>query len=137
MSKDIRDRAGNLGLSADDELPVPLAPLESFAGRPEQPATDDVGAAGLPDDHDHLSGRTAAEFSAERMLRRPSERPNSGWRRMVFDATGGLVRLDPSAAELRHRELIARVKTPVDGCRKVAFISRKGGVGKTTTCLLT
>jgi putative peptide zinc metalloprotease protein len=28
------------------------------------------------------------------------------------------------------------VKTPVPGCRKVAFISRKGGVGKTTTCLL-
>ena len=28
------------------------------------------------------------------------------------------------------------MKTPISGCRKVAFISRKGGVGKTTTCLL-
>jgi len=46
------------------------------------------------------------------------------------------VRVAPSAAELRQRELIARVKTPIRGCRKIAFISRKGGVGKTSTCLL-
>jgi putative peptide zinc metalloprotease protein len=46
------------------------------------------------------------------------------------------VHVGPNASELRHRELVARVKTPVAGCRKIAFISRKGGVGKTTTCLL-
>ena len=28
------------------------------------------------------------------------------------------------------------MKTPITGCRKVAFVSRKGGVGKTTSCLL-
>jgi putative peptide zinc metalloprotease protein len=28
------------------------------------------------------------------------------------------------------------VTTPITGCRAVAFVSRKGGVGKTTTCLL-
>src|SRR4029077_75736 len=32
--------------------------------------------------------------------------------------------------------LVAQVKTPIAGCRKVAFVSRKGGVGKTNTCLL-
>jgi putative peptide zinc metalloprotease protein len=44
--------------------------------------------------------------------------------------------MGPSPDELRRRELVARVKTPVAGCRKIAFISRKGGVGKTSTCLL-
>ena len=44
--------------------------------------------------------------------------------------------MGPSPAEFRQRELVARVKTPVAGCRKIAFISRKGGVGKTSTCLL-
>jgi putative peptide zinc metalloprotease protein len=44
--------------------------------------------------------------------------------------------MGPSPEELRRRELVARVKTPVAGCRKIAFISRKGGVGKTSTCLL-
>jgi putative peptide zinc metalloprotease protein len=50
--------------------------------------------------------------------------------------SGGLLTLGPSAAERQHRELVARVKTPITGCRKVAFVSRKGGVGKTTTCLM-
>lgn len=62
--------------------------------------------------------------------------PAGGWRRAVYVLSGGVVAITPSVAELRHRELVAQVKTPVTGCRKVAFISRKGGVGKTTTCLL-
>jgi putative peptide zinc metalloprotease protein len=70
------------------------------------------------------------------MLRPAADVPSHGWRRGVYHLTGGLVHVGPSASELRHRELVARVKTPVAGCRKVAFISRKGGVGKTTTCLL-
>jgi hypothetical protein len=35
-----------------------------------------------------------------------------------------------------ERELMARAKTPVPGCRSIAVISRKGGVGKTTTMLM-
>jgi putative peptide zinc metalloprotease protein len=70
------------------------------------------------------------------MLRPPAQRPSSGWRLVVFRASGGHVRVGPSSAELRQRELVARVKTPIRGCRKIAFISRKGGVGKTSTCLL-
>ena len=67
---------------------------------------------------------------------RPPSAPSGGWRRALFSLTGGLVAIGPSPAELRRRELVATVKTPITGCRKVAFISRKGGVGKTTTCLL-
>jgi putative peptide zinc metalloprotease protein len=64
------------------------------------------------------------------MLRATADAPAKGWRLGVYRLTGGLVRVGPSASELRHRELVARVKTPVPGCRKVAFISRKGGVGR-------
>ncbi len=71
------------------------------------------------------------------MLRPEAELPAGGWRLGVYRLTGGLVHVGPSAAELRQRELVALAKTPVRGCRKIAFISRKGGVGKTTTCLLT
>jgi putative peptide zinc metalloprotease protein len=41
--------------------------------------------------------------------------------------------LGPSADELSERELVARLMTPIVGCRRVAVISRKGGIGKTTT----
>jgi putative peptide zinc metalloprotease protein len=106
------------------------AVAETVAPNGDEPSRTGTQRGGEP-----LSG-SAADFSAERMLRPGAEPPTSGWRRLLFQATGGLVRLAPSAAEFRHRELVARVKTPVRGCRKVAFISRKGGVGKTTTCLL-
>src|SRR3954469_22818396 len=79
---------------------------------------------------------SAGEFTPERMIRPTVEAPSHGWRRALFVLTGGLVTIGPSPGELRQRELVATVKTPISGCRKVAFISRKGGVGKTTTCLL-
>jgi putative peptide zinc metalloprotease protein len=77
----------------------------------------------------------AAEFSDEYLLRRRSEKPVRGWRRLLYELTGGVINVSPSPAELEERELIARVKAPVRGCRRIAVISRKGGVGKTTTTL--
>jgi putative peptide zinc metalloprotease protein len=79
---------------------------------------------------------TAADFTTERYLRDQSLAPRDGWRRIVFWLTGGRVNLGPSPAEMAQRELIARAKTPVPGCRSIAVISRKGGVGKTTTTLM-
>jgi MinD-like ATPase involved in chromosome partitioning or flagellar assembly len=64
--------------------------------------------------------------------RRPAPAP--GWRRAVYRATGGLMRVPSSAAELRRRDMINRVRTPVaGGHHRVAVLSLKGGVGKTTT----
>lgn len=79
---------------------------------------------------------SAGEFTSERMMPSPAPVAAGGWRRTLHVLSGGLLTLGPSAAERQHRELVARVKTPITGCRKVAFISRKGGVGKTTTCLM-
>jgi putative peptide zinc metalloprotease protein len=61
--------------------------------------------------------------------------PSRGWRRLIWRCTGGRVRPAPSLAEIRQRELIARAKVPIQGCRVVAVVSRKGGIGKTTTTL--
>ena len=132
MIEENGDRAESLGLWPNDEEPVPVLTAERPGGwerdeRPsaEPPLSSDVGRR-----------RTADDFAAERMLRLSEPAPTSGWRRTVFTLSGGLVHVGPSAAEIRRRELIARVKTPIRGCRKIAFISRKGGVGKTSTCLL-
>jgi MinD-like ATPase involved in chromosome partitioning or flagellar assembly len=60
--------------------------------------------------------------------------PSPGWRRAIYQATGGLLRVPVSAAELRRRDMINRVRTPVaGGHHRVAVLSLKGGVGKTTT----
>ncbi|HEV8165562.1 MAG TPA: MinD/ParA family protein, partial [Actinomycetota bacterium] len=85
------------------------------------------------------SGRstaTAADFTAERYLRRESVPPRDGWRRFVYWLTGGRINFGPGPAEVAERALIARAKGRVAGCRSIAVISRKGGVGKTTTTLM-
>jgi len=116
-----------LGLwRSEDEL-VPLASITATAGAPDADAIQQSSGA---------SRQTAAAFTAERMLRPATAAPARGWRRCLYVLTGGLVSVGPSQAELRRRHLVSVVKSPIVGCRKVAFISRKGGVGKTTTCLL-
>jgi putative peptide zinc metalloprotease protein len=70
------------------------------------------------------------------MLRAQTEPPPCGWRRLLFTLTRGLVNPGPSVADLERRDLVARLKSPVAGCRRIAVVSRKGGVGKTTTTLM-
>lgn len=82
------------------------------------------------------AGRAAEEFSSDRMLRPRVPKPKRGWRNGIYRATRGLVNPGPSDDELYERELMQRVKTPFSGTRRIAVISRKGGVGKTTTTLM-
>jgi putative peptide zinc metalloprotease protein len=123
-------------ISTDGEAPVPLSGQGTAEREVESSRTNGSGRATALRETSEARASTAVDFSAERMLRPDVDVPGGGWRRGVYWLTGGLVHVGPSAAELRHRERVARAKTPIQGCRKIAFISRKGGVGKTTTCLL-
>ncbi len=77
---------------------------------------------------------TADSLTTDLLLPGRHNAPAGGWRRAVFKVTGGRVRAPESAAQRRHRELIARARTPVTGGHhRVAVMSLKGGVGKTTT----
>jgi MinD-like ATPase involved in chromosome partitioning or flagellar assembly len=79
---------------------------------------------------------TADSLTADLLLPGRHAAPPSGWRRAIYQATGGLVRPPLSAAEMRRRELVARACTPVSGGHhRVAVLSLKGGVGKTTTVM--
>jgi MinD-like ATPase involved in chromosome partitioning or flagellar assembly len=79
---------------------------------------------------------TSASLTSESLLHGKRAAPGSGWRRGVYRATGGLLRFGESAAEMRRRDLINRVRTPVaSGHHRVAVLSLKGGVGKTTTAV--
>jgi putative peptide zinc metalloprotease protein len=59
-----------------------------------------------------------------------------GWRLALHRLSGGRVTPRPSPAELTRHALEARITAPIAAPRTVAVISRKGGVGKTTTTLL-
>jgi MinD-like ATPase involved in chromosome partitioning or flagellar assembly len=79
-------------------------------------------------------GETADALNAATLVRNRRQGPSGGWRRAVHSATLGLVNPGESAKVLRRRELVARACTPVaTGHHRVAVLSLKGGVGKTTT----
>jgi MinD-like ATPase involved in chromosome partitioning or flagellar assembly len=73
------------------------------------------------------------ELSSAKLIKQTKRRPQSGWRKAVFVASGHLINVGESPADLHRRELITRVNQPLRGCYKIAMLSLKGGVGKTTT----
>ncbi|HEY6501610.1 MAG TPA: MinD/ParA family protein [Streptosporangiaceae bacterium] len=122
--------------------PPPTRPQPAFppgggpGGAPARPAMppapphDDFG----PEPDADGVHETADSLTAEALLQGKRTAPGSGWRRTVYRATGGLVRVGESTAMQRRRELVWRARTPVaGGHHRVAVMSLKGGVGKTTT----
>ncbi|WP_277396002.1 nucleotide-binding protein [Mycobacterium camsae] len=59
--------------------------------------------------------------------------PPSGWRRAVHKATGGHVNPGASRKERQQDHLLAEIRQPIVGDFRIAVLSIKGGVGKTTT----
>jgi len=80
--------------------------------------------------------RTADELTERFLLRAQPRTPRHGWRRSVFAVTGGHVNPGPSNRERREDALLQRVRTRIDGSRRIVVLSRKGGAGKTTTTLM-
>jgi MinD-like ATPase involved in chromosome partitioning or flagellar assembly len=140
--------------------PDPMPPMESMQDARYAPAEYGTGQAPWPDDGwsdagwsdggpPYRPGRvplarsapqapaeTSDSLTAESLLNGKRSASGSGWRHRIFRATGGLLRLGESAADMRRRDLINRVRTPVaDGHHRVAVLSLKGGVGKTTTAV--
>jgi MinD-like ATPase involved in chromosome partitioning or flagellar assembly len=73
------------------------------------------------------------DLRSDELLARPPSGPLWGWQAVVYQLSGGRLRLPPGSAELAHRDLETRVTAPIEGCRRIAMIALKGGVGKTTT----
>lgn len=67
------------------------------------------------------------------LLKRARRAPRGGWRRAVHKASGGMINPGESPADIVHNELVDRVNQPVRGDYRIAILSLKGGVGKTTT----
>ncbi|MGV9635797.1 nucleotide-binding protein [Nocardia rhamnosiphila] len=67
------------------------------------------------------------------LLKRARKAPRSGWRRAVHKVSRGAINPGESASDVVHRDLVGRVNAPVYGDFRIAILSLKGGVGKTTT----
>jgi MinD-like ATPase involved in chromosome partitioning or flagellar assembly len=110
----------------------PIPGMTGPGGLPQRPGPDNDEYDQEPaSDPGH---ETSDSLTAEALLHGKRIAPGAGWRRTVYRATGGLVRVGESSGMQRRRELVWRARTPVaGGHHRVAVMSLKGGVGKTTT----
>ena len=116
--------------------PDPYAP-----GAPQVPGPDQYGP-GAPQGPGMLPGppgpgqghRQSAPGALDEvaLLRKARRAPHSGWRRAVHRMSGGSINPGESPDALHYAELVERVNRPVRGDYRIAVLSLKGGVGKTT-----
>ncbi|WP_084551055.1 MinD/ParA family ATP-binding protein [Actinomadura rifamycini] len=117
----------------------PYAPIDPNTGQPMQGYVYPAGYPQQPQQpHPQQEPEpdpgSADSLSSENLLGERRIAPSSGWRRAVYKASGGNLHLGESQGELRRKDLIARARTQVaGGHHRVAVMSLKGGVGKTTT----
>ncbi|WP_233608705.1 MinD/ParA family ATP-binding protein, partial [Nocardia stercoris] len=113
--------------------PPPVAP-SAPAGPPPGWAPPPPGPpAGFQPQYGQIPGQPASSVNDLNLLKRARRAPRSGWRRAVHQVSGGSINPGESSADVVHRELVDRVNQPVRGDYRIAILSLKGGVGKTTT----
>ncbi len=124
------------GMPPWDSTPVtgiprvdPTAYGAYYNGPAEAPPAE---AQAPPYQPEHLPHTPYPELSTGMLLRPVKPPPSEGWRRLVYDLSGHLINLGESPRALRHNNLVAQVNRPLRGCYRVALLSLKGGVGKTT-----
>lgn len=78
-------------------------------------------------------GQNAPGLDSGMLLRKARRPPRSGWRRTVHRISGGTISPNESRATVYHDELVRQLNAPVHGDFRIAVLSLKGGVGKTTT----
>ncbi|MBF6213895.1 AAA family ATPase [Nocardia puris] len=88
---------------------------------------------GFQPQHMPQPGQQPGSVNDLNLLKRARRAPRSGWRRAVHKASGGMINPGESAADVVYRDLVDRVNQPVRGDYRIAILSLKGGVGKTTT----
>jgi MinD-like ATPase involved in chromosome partitioning or flagellar assembly len=72
------------------------------------------------------------DLSTVALLGQPKRKPTAGWRRWLYLSTFTLVNLGEGAKATRRKTMISEVNRPLRGCYRIAVLSLKGGVGKTT-----
>lgn len=102
-------------------------PQQQFQ-QPGQPGQQSFQPRQMPE-----PGQLGNSVNDLNLLKRARKAPRGGWRRAVHKVSRGAINPGESASDVVHRDLVGRVNAPVHGDFRIAILSLKGGVGKTTT----
>lgn len=72
------------------------------------------------------------ELATTTLLRPVKPPPSEGWRRLLYLLSGRLINAGEGPGAAHLNDLVAQVNRPLRGCYRIAVLSLKGGVGKTT-----
>ena len=102
------------------------------------PGETDLRSSTRPRDVDWLRADApltgqAADLNETSLLGPVPPAPDRGWRRALQRISRGAMNPGISAAQRRRIELVSRIRTPNPRCQRIAVVSLKGGIGKTTT----
>lgn len=111
--------------------PVPGQHFPPIQAGPPQPGLQQPGY-GQPSTYGN-TGYVPASLDEVALLRKARRAPASGWRRTVHKLSAGTINPGESPDDLVYKHLLERVNQPVRGDYRIAVLSLKGGVGKTTT----
>ncbi|MFZ2178877.1 MAG: MinD/ParA family protein [Rhodococcus sp. (in: high G+C Gram-positive bacteria)] len=118
--------------------PPPLTPLQPPAYQqapayPQQTAPPAFTPAAPVQHNEQQYAPSARDLSTSLLLKQVKPAPTTGWRKLLYQVSGRYINVGNSAKEQRRIELTKQVNQPLQGCYKIALLSLKGGVGKTTT----
>jgi len=97
----------------------------NYGGPPPAPADAGQSQSSMPPPR-------YPELSTSTLLRQVKPAPTEGWRKLLFRLSGQLINVGESPRTMRYNELTVQVNRPLKGCYRIAMLSLKGGVGKTT-----
>jgi MinD-like ATPase involved in chromosome partitioning or flagellar assembly len=106
---------------------------------------ENLDTGSLPTRRDRLSGEPSSKpepvsmLTPERVLdaKKKRDKPTEGWNKFVYDFTFHAINLGDSPVTRHRKALDASIGRPLSGGTKfVPVLTRKGGVGKTTTTTL-
>jgi MinD-like ATPase involved in chromosome partitioning or flagellar assembly len=120
------DQSGSGGFRAEQRFtdPANAAPPEWTA--PTPPTGIPVEPARSP------AESVYRDLSTEALLGRPQQAPTRGWRKWLYLASFKTINVGEGARAEHHNQLVEQVRQPLSGCYRIALLSLKGGVGKTT-----
>jgi MinD-like ATPase involved in chromosome partitioning or flagellar assembly len=111
---------------------LPRADPAGFGGYYGGPAESHVRPAPPPFRPEPVPSTPYPELSTSMLLRPVKPPPSEGWRRLLYVMSGRLINVGESPRAMRYNNLVAQVNRPLRGCYRIAVLSLKGGVGKTT-----
>ncbi|MGB9307004.1 MAG: MinD/ParA family protein, partial [Mycobacterium sp.] len=111
---------------------LPRVDPAGFGGYHGGPADSHVRPAAPPYRPEPVPSTPYPELSTSMLLRPVKPPPSEGWRRLLYLASGRLINVGESPRAMRYNNLVAQVNRPLRGCYRIAVLSLKGGVGKTT-----